>query len=302
MLAAAACLASFGAVASLGKAAPQPATPTEETIQLGGLTVTVWSVEPENTSRQPVLLFSHGFHGCSIQSRFLMNALASDGWLVFAPNHADATCNGGTAKWSDPPELSFVDPQAWSDTTYSGRRDDFHNLVEAIAADPRFGPRADFTRLALAGHSLGGYTVLGLAGAWASWDMPDAKAVLALSPYDQPFIVHDTLAGLTAPVMFQGGTLDLGITPSIEAPNGGYDQSPKPRYFADFYGAGHLAWADIGASAPKDGIVAYALAFLDHTVNEAAPARILTTPRPGVFLLRFDSELGDNGAGQHGRR
>jgi hypothetical protein len=128
------------------------------------------------------------------------------------------------------------------------------------------------------------------------------KAVLALSPYDQPFIVHETLGGLAAPVMYQGGTLDLGITPSIEKPDGGYDESPAPKYFVDFYGAGHLAWADVGASAPKDGITAYALAFLDHTVKGDAAAKLLTSPRPGVFLLRYDSELGDNGPGQHGRR
>ena len=301
LFAAAACLVGLAAVVSFAATEARPKT-TEETIELGGLTVTVWTQTPTAGIRQPVLLFSHGFHGCSTQSRFLMQALAADGWLVFAPNHADATCNGGTAKGSDPPEESFADPQAWTDATFAGRRDDMRALIDAIAADPRFGPRADFTRLALAGHSLGGYTVLGLAGGWAGWDVPDAKAVLALSPYDQPFIVHETLGGLTAPVMYQGGTLDLGITPSIEKPDGGYDQSPEPKYFAEFYGAGHLAWADVGNPGPKDGIVAYSLAFLDHAVKGEPAARILTSPRPGIFLLRYASELGDNGAGQHGRR
>ncbi len=143
--------------------APIP-QPTEQTLELGGLTVTVWSQAAPAASPQPVVLFSHGFHGCSTQSEFLMNALASDGYLVFAPNHADATCNGGQARWTDPPEESFADPQAWSDQTYLGRQQDIRNLIDAIQADPTFGPRSDFSRLALAGHSLGGYTVLALGG------------------------------------------------------------------------------------------------------------------------------------------
>jgi pimeloyl-ACP methyl ester carboxylesterase len=307
VVAAVACLVGLASIRSSSLGQTRTATAArpkavEENVELGGLRVTVWSLPSSSSTRQPVVLFSHGFHGCSTQSRFLMSALAEDGCLVFAPNHADATCNGGESKWSDPPEESFGDPEAWTDATYAARRDDLRTLADAIAADPRFGARADFTRLALAGHSLGGYTVLGLAGAWESWEMPGVRAVLALSPYDQPFIVHETLSGLKAPVMYQGGTLDLGITPSIEKPDGGYDQSPAPKYFADFYGAGHLAWTDAGNSGPRDGIVAYALAFIDHSVKGDAAAKILTSPKPGVWLLRYDSELGDNGAGQHGRR
>src|SRR5438105_12499114 len=75
--------------------ASAPAQVFEQTISLGGLQVTVWSVTATANVRKPVVLFSHGFHGCSTQSSFLMEALALEGFLVFAPNHADATCNGG---------------------------------------------------------------------------------------------------------------------------------------------------------------------------------------------------------------
>ena len=108
---------------------------SEETISLGGLQVTVWSQTATTSAPQPVVLFSHGFHGCSTQSTFLMKALASDGFLVFAPNHADATCNGGTAKWSDPPPVPFIDPQAWSDSTFQDRAQDIDRLVQAVYGD-----------------------------------------------------------------------------------------------------------------------------------------------------------------------
>ena len=270
---------------------------SEQTISIGGLTVTVWSQPAAST--QPVVVFSHGFHGCSTQSRFLMEALASDGYLVFAPNHADATCNGGAARWTDRPEEPFGDPQGWSDATFRDRAADIRRLVAAVRVDPRFRGRADFHRFALAGHSLGGYTVLGLAGAWASWEMPAVRAVLALSPYDQPFVAQGTLDGLTAPVMYQGGTLDFGITPSLE--RGGYDGSPAPKYLIEFARTGHLAWTNIGRSEPRRDIVAYSLAFLDYYARGASPDPLLTRARPGVALYRYESELGSNGAGENGR-
>lgn len=272
-----------------------PAQVFEQTISLGGLQVTVWSATATANGRKPVVLFSHGFHGCSTQSTFLMEALALEGFLVFAPNHADATCNGGTAQWSDPPPEPFIDPQAWSDSTFLDRADDIDRLIQAISTDPRFRNRADLSRLALAGHSTGAYTMLGLSGAWPSWKLSGVKALLALSPYDQPFLVHQTLAGLSAPVMYQGGTLDVGITPSLEKPGGGYDQTPPSKYFVVFEGAGHLAWADIGNPETHPDIVAYSVAFLNHYVNGKPAKPLLTQPLPGVALLRYDSELGQSG-------
>lgn len=267
----------------------------ERSVTLGGMAVTVWSRPMAAGVTQPVVIFSHGFHGCSTQSRFLMEALASDGYLVFAPNHRDATCGG--ARWRDRPEVPFGRPERWDDSTYRDRQEDIGRLVDAIKADARFNPRVNWSRFALAGHSLGGYTVLGLGGAWPSWDLAGVKAVLALSPYSQPFVVHETLGGLATPVMYQGGTLDFGITPAVRRPRGAYDQSPASKYFVEFTGAGHLAWTNVGRAASRDGIVAYSLAFLNHYVKGEPAAPVLTQARPGVALYRYASELGQSGVG-----
>ena len=40
----------------------------------------------------PLILFSHGLDGCGAQSKFLTEALAAHGYIVAAPDHADATC------------------------------------------------------------------------------------------------------------------------------------------------------------------------------------------------------------------
>ncbi len=44
-----------------------------------------------------------------------------------------------------------------------------------------------------AGHSLGGYTVVGLGGGWPRWKDGRIRAVLALSPYVQPFMAQHSL-------------------------------------------------------------------------------------------------------------
>jgi predicted dienelactone hydrolase len=217
--------------------------------------------------------------------------LAKAGYLVFAPNHRDATCDGGGAKWRDPPEAKFGHAEAWSDAIYRDRADDIRRLLDALRADEHWNPQADWKRLGLAGHSLGGYTVLGMGGAWRSWKLEGVKAVLALSPYDQPFIAKKTLGGLAAPVMYQGGTRDLGITPSVRKPGGGYDQSPTPKYFVEFEGAGHVAWSDF-PSESHAAIIAYSLAFLDRYVRDKPADPLLTRKSPGVAELRYASELG----------
>jgi predicted dienelactone hydrolase len=264
----------------------------DTTITLAGRRVAVWHPR-ESSARQPVLLFSHGFGGCGAQSTFLMKALAEHGYWVFAPDHEDARCRrSGSAR--SQPEEPFRDPANWSDRTYADRRDDLMAIRAALTRSPAYATHLDFDRLGLIGHSLGGYTVVGLAGGWASWKMPGVKAVLALSPYVQPYIEHHTLGGLTAPIMYQGGTLDIGITPWVRRAGGAYDASPAPKYFVDFTGAGHLAWTDLQPRYQAE-ITDYAIAFLDHYLRGTPAPGLLTTAQPGVRELRYRSEPGNGG-------
>jgi len=274
-----------GAIALLACGRPRAA---EQQIEIAGLHVTVWSPSGE-ARKAPTLIFSHGFHGCATQSRFLMEALASAGYLVLAPNHRDATCNDGPARWLERPTAPFGQPDTWNDTVYRDRADDVRKLVAALGNDDRFRARADLTRLGLVGHSLGGYTVLGLAGAWPSWKLDGVRAVLALSPYTNPFVVSKTLAGLAVPVMYQGGTWDYGVTPTVMRAGGAYDQSPSPKYFVEFTSAGHFVWTDLRMT-DHDGIVAYGVAFLDRYVKDEPAEPTLTRATPEVARLRYSAD------------
>src|SRR5262245_15676254 len=84
--------------ALVGVLAPLSVAPAQErTVVLGGREVVVWSPHGATTTKQPVIIFSHGFGGCATQSRFLTEALAERGYWVFAPNHKDASCGRSDA-------------------------------------------------------------------------------------------------------------------------------------------------------------------------------------------------------------
>lgn len=261
-----------------------PIAAAEQTFTIAGLKVTEWS-NGRASGPQPVIVFSHGFHGCDSQSRFLMEALAEAGYEVFAPNHHDATCDGGESSWREHSNIPFAKPRIWNDNSYRDRADDIRKLIAALQSDDRYRSRLDWTRLGLMGHSLGGYTVLGLAGAWPGWKLHNVKAVLALSPYSQPFIVQNTLHGLSAPVMYQGGTMDFGVTPSIRKNSGAYEQSPPPKYYIEFKGASHFAWTNLGVVA-HDEIAAYCVAFMDVYLKGELPSPILSKAMKDVAVLR----------------
>ena len=271
------------------------ASAAEQSVTIGGLTVAVWTPAAA-TAPSPIVLFSHGLHGCGTQSRFLMEALASAAYMVFAPNHRDASCGGRAVRkaTADAIEPPLGRPASWTPASYRDRADDMRRLLDALRRDERFRARIDWTRIALAGHSLGGYTVLGLAGAWPEWRLPGVKAVLALSPYAQPFQSRHTLGELSAPVMYQGGTRDVGITPWVMKADGSYAQSPAPKYVVEFESAGHLAWTNLQTAAHAS-IVSYSVAFLDRYVKDLPAAAALTQPRGDVAQLRYESELGVRG-------
>jgi predicted dienelactone hydrolase len=263
---------------------------------IAGRDVAIW--KPSGTvpaAGFPVVVFSHGFGGCNTQSVFLMEALANAGYLVVAPNHADAGCGGGRKAQSGQrrPEEPFQKASEWSDATYKDRRADIEAVLDSVLRAPSFhGVRVDANRVGIAGHSLGGYTALGVAGAWPAWKDSRIRAVLALSPYNTPFVAKGDLGHLKVPVMYQGGTLDFGISPTVRHSGGAYDRSLGPKYYVEFQGAGHLAWT--GLNPRFHGVIdQYSVAFFDRYLKGGQGsdklAALFNGTRPSdISLLRSD--------------
>lgn len=251
-----------------------------ETVFVAGITASVW--RPKTAAGPaPLIIFSHGFRGSSTQSTFLMEALADHGYIVVAPNHKDSRRFGSASRR---PERPFGNPAEWDSCAYKDRADDIQAIVASLKSDQQWSKAIDWSRVGLAGHSLGGYTVLGLAGAWPSWRLTDVKAVLALSPYCAPFVQQKALSKLAIPVMYQGGTRDNGITPTVSKEDGAFEQTPSPAYFVNLDGAGHFAWTDLNPNY-QDTIIQYSVAFFGKYLQGDAgadPSRKL----PGVTAVR----------------
>jgi len=238
---------------------------------IAGLKVAVW--EPaHSTGPAPLVVFSHGFHGGCTQSKFIMEALSKAGYLVVAPDHKDAGL-GKSGGLFLRPEVPFTRVSAWSDKTYKTRADDIVNLMNALHKDPKWSARIDWNRLALSGHSLGGYTAMGLGGAWPSWKLPGVKAILAISPYCMPFTVQGTLRTLGVPIMYQGGTKDRGITPTLIGANGAVANTSSPVYFVEFNDVGHFSFTNMNRNRAQEDLIShYCVAFLDKYVKGDAAA------------------------------
>jgi len=271
-----------GKISSLGKTRQKA---IGEDLQIAGLRVSVWRPINSENIRSPLVIFSHGFHGSSNQSTFLMSALASDGYLVFSPNHGDALGSGERGGLLARPEEGFGKVERWNDKVYADRANDILKLVAALKKDDHWSAVINWDKIALAGHSLGGYTVLGLAGGWQTWKLPGVKAILALSPYVNPFLKNQSLGDLGVPIMYQGGTADIGVTPFIKKAGGAFDQTSGPAYFIEFNKAGHFVWTDLKTDFQKS-INLYSLAFFSKYLKGEV-SQALTEKLADVHDLRF---------------
>ncbi len=280
---------------SVGQTAPEVSSESEATqavsyVEIEGRQVAIWKpAGPAPVEGYPVIVFSHGFTLCETHSMFMTEDWARAGYFVLAPHHQDGACGSKhrgklIEKISKRPEEPFRNPDDWNDATYRERRDDVEAVLNAVLKERSFeSVPIDRSRVGLAGHSLGGYTALALAGAWPSWKDPRVKAVLAVSPFCIPFFKTGDLGHLGVPVMYQGGSSDIAVTPTVARPGGGYDLTSPPKCFVEFAMAGHLAWTS--ADPLHHGIMErYALAFFDRYLKGVTSpdplAALVNSPRP----------------------
>lgn len=226
---------SVTAAAARAQAAPMPS----ETRTISGAKVDLW-LPPAGAGSHPLVLFSHGVSGCRNQSAYLMAALAKAGMIVAAPDHADQRCGQALGPASLPPDIA--DPVLFQDKRYAGRRDQLRALRDTLVADPVLGLRINPAQLALLGHSLGGYTVLAMAGAGPDAPPTDLRAVVALAPYLWPYASGGTPEAVTVPVLIQAGAKDrtraTDPLPEFLPRLGG------PACAQVFSDADHFAWVD----------------------------------------------------------
>ncbi len=99
--------------------------------------------------RFPLVVLSHGMFGNAFNQAWLAGALAKKGYIVAAISHP------GTSTWSRDPDQRR---QLWE------RPRDISRLIDYTISSSGLSEHVDPDRIFMAGHSLGGFTAVALAG------------------------------------------------------------------------------------------------------------------------------------------
>jgi predicted dienelactone hydrolase len=101
-------------------------------------------------ARFPLVVLSHGTGGSALTLAWLGTALAAHGYIAIAVNHPG---NNATEPYT---------PQGF--ILWWERAKDLTTLIDQVLSDSTFSRRIDAQRIAAAGFSLGGYTMIEIAG------------------------------------------------------------------------------------------------------------------------------------------
>lgn len=260
----------------------------------------VWEDAGPAAGTFPLVVFSHGHRGYAESSGFLMQHLASHGFVVAAPDHTGNT--------------TFDDADRRTDIYYQ-RPLDISALIDHMLALPADDPLQSLPRepVIAIGHSFGGYTLHALAG--AEYDLDTLRLVCedgtgnpsfcgeldgaALARFAAGF--HDARIaafipmaagdyglfnqGLTAargPILMMSGTLD----PNADGPLIWEALRAEGRLHLSLIGGGHQTFTDFsgiledteGLMDPSEGfrvINAWALAYARVHCGDARPQPLL---------------------------
>ncbi len=170
----------------------QPATRT----RFGPYELEVSVDAPVAVGRHPLVLISHGSGGAPLLYRSLSLLLARSGFMVAMPKHPGNSLG----------DNALADTEA----ILRNRPRQLIGLLDTLLRDPHMTPAIADDRVTAIGHSLGGYTVLSVAGGAprtrAAAPIPvvhDARlgALVLLAPACGPFLAPAALASVTVPIL-----------------------------------------------------------------------------------------------------
>ena len=258
----------------------------------------------------PLLVYSHGQPGTRLQAVYLLEHLASQGFVVAAIDHTDAT-------YADLKQESYA-------TGLVNRPQD---ILFTMGEVPKQVSNADAQNIGLLGYSYGGYSSLNAAGIgldaanlsayckrtggegpcflqgfFAPLEAargvkvvkpdPRIKAVFVMAPYGAPWLSPEALTAMRVPLFVGIGTDDQVATPARDALEVYAKSGSSAKYLLKLEGARHNPWV----VCPPE-IKANATDFdrcseprWDHAVSHALTQHFAT-----AFFSRFlkgKSELG----------
>ncbi len=187
--------------------------------------------------RFPLVVFSHGSGGIRFQSWFLMEHLASHGFIVAAPDHTGNTAVDAIFGSSTP--FAVTARNRPLDVSLVITRMLERGQTEADAFDHHLLRR----KIAVMGHSFGGFTAVAAAVGWA--DIPPdtrVKAIIPIAAATNSF-TDTQLSSITVPSLWLHGTNDITV-PIAQTARAWLLQTASPRYRVDIQKAGHSSFTN----------------------------------------------------------
>ena len=161
----------------------------EQPLQIQGLNIFVLGNVAQKADlaaappKFPLILMSHGTGGTALSLAWLGTALAAHGYIVAGVNH---------------PGNNAVEPYTVEGfSTWWERARDLSEVIDALLKDSTFGTRIDATRIGATGFSLGGYTMIEIAGgitepaAFTDFCASPKADGICKSPPEFPTLVED---------------------------------------------------------------------------------------------------------------
>jgi predicted dienelactone hydrolase len=262
----------------------------------------------------PFLVFSHGYGGSGLSAVFFTEALAARGWVVACPDHHDkhsaVRIRTGQQKdfdrWGLLKHAKEIAASGPGDRgKYLYRLDEMSLGLKGLLASDHFGKLIDGDRVAVGGHSLGGFTALGLSGTIKEHHHPRVKAVLLFSTGAGGYLFReDELAAVRVPSMLFMGEREenqsRGSRTMRELSAKIFRNVSSPKYFLEVKGASHFSFnnrfADnrrakllSGTEMQFEVIRRYSIAFLERYVaGRKDPSHVLERGDP--LLTRYVTE------------
>ena len=230
----------------------------------------------------PLIIFSHGMGACPAGVDGIQSRLANAGYIVVAPKHSDCISGNTT------PDMSWRKPEQWTEQTNSNRRNDLHKVLDALPSTDHAQHIKTFKQVGCMGHSMGGYTCMGLAGAWDSWKRNEVISIALLSPWHKPYAVQNRIGNMTnVKTLYQGGTKDRPISPDLIEPDGAFDQTAPSKYLQIFRRARHSSWTDrVLAKRFHEQMSYYLVSFFDVSLK-GDPKEKLEVKKSHITELKY---------------
>ncbi len=210
----------------------------------------------------PVVVYSHGYSGCSIASAYLCEALAAAGFVVAAPDHSDdlkvCSLSPGFQRERFIALKILISAVKLGDRLAEGkydvdefryRFDQIEAAIDYLAAegrDPRspFFNLIDIKRIGAVGHSLGAFSVMVAAGASdVGMDFP-IDAVVAMSGPGGDVFTCAQMEKIKIPAMLMYGTEEADRQRKGEGILAQYRCLAGPKFLMALVGGDHLSFSE----------------------------------------------------------